>query len=108
MITYMQRVGTQNGADYSSSVLSTSFTKKSSSSRVKIVYYDNLRTYGSNKWCRWEVKVNGKSCAAPLAGSIYTKVNDNDHYPASIVGECPGIGAGSHKLTVAITRGSGS
>jgi len=107
-MSYLQRVGTDNGSDQSSNVLSLGFTKKRGNTHTRILYYDNLRVYGSNKWCRWEVKVDGKSCAAPLAGSIYTKVNDNDHYPANIVGECPGIGAGKHTLTVAITRGSGS
>lgn len=107
-MSYLQRVGTDNGSDASSNVLSLKFTKKKGNTHTRILYFDNLRVYGSNKWCRWEVRVDGKSCAAPLAGSIYTKVNDNDHYPASIVGECPGIGAGSHTLTVAITRGSGS
>merc|ERR1711934_514288 len=107
-MSYLQRVGTDNGSDQSSNVLSLQFTKKKGNTHTRILYYDNLRVYGSNKWCRWEVKVDGKSCAAPLAGSIYTKVNDNDHYPASIVGECPNVGAGSHKLTVAITRSSGA
>ena len=63
MITYMQKVGTDSSSDSTSSVLSTSFTKKSSSSSVRILYYDNLRVVGTNKWCRWEVKVDGKSCA---------------------------------------------
>merc|ERR1712203_908524 len=41
------------------------------------------------------------------AGSVYTKVSDNDHYPATIVGECPNVKPGNHKVTIAITRSSG-
>ena len=108
MITYMQHVGTDNASDGTSSVLTTSFTKKSSASSVRILYYDNLRVIGSSKWCRWEVKVDGKSCAAPLAGSLYTLSGDNDHYPATIVGECPDVAAGKHSINVAVTRASGA
>jgi hypothetical protein len=84
------------------------FTKKKASAHTRILYFDNLRVYGSAKWCRWEAKVDGKSCAAPLAGSIYTKAGDNDHYPATIVGECPNVKAGNHKITIAVTRSSGA
>ena len=110
MITYMQKVGTDSSSDGTSSVLSTSFTKKSSSSSssVRILYYDNLRVVGTDKWCRWEVKVDGKSCAAPLAGSVHTKSNDNDHYPATIVGECPGLSAGKRNINVALSRSAGA
>jgi len=108
MITYTQRVGTDSASDGTSSVLTTSFTKKSSSSSVRILYYDNLRVIGSGRWCRWEMKVDGKSCAAPLAGSVHTNSGDNDHYPATIVGECPGVAAGKHTINVAVTRSSGA
>ena len=108
MVTYMQRINTDNGSDGTSSVLSTSFTKKSSSSSVRILYYDNLRVIGHGKWCRWEVKVNGKSCPVPLAGSVYTYRNDNDHYPGMIVGECFGVKAGHNGITIALTRNSGA
>lgn len=107
-ISYMQKVGTDNGADQTSSVLTHSFTKKSADSKLRILYYDNLRVVGSNKWCRWEVKVDGKSCPAPLAGSVYTKAGDNDHYPATILGECLGVAAGKHNVNVALTRSSGA
>ena len=108
MFTYMQKVGTDNGSDSHSSVLSHSFTKKSTKSSVRILYYDNLRVVGSGKWCRWEVKVDGKSCTAPLAGSVHTNSNDNDLYPGTIVGECLGLSAGKHNINVALTRSSGA
>jgi len=109
MITYMQRVGTDNGSDSSNNILATSFTKKSGAvgSTVRILYYDNLRVYRGG-WCRWEVRVDGKSCPAPLAGSIHTQNNDNDHYPATIVGECPGLSAGKHNIAIAVRRSGGS
>merc|ERR1719174_3222510 len=108
MVTYMQRINTDNGSDGTSSVLATSFTKKSSSSSVRILYYDNLRVIGHGKWCRWEVKVNGRSCPVPLAGSVHTLRSDNDHYPGSIVGECLGVKAGRNGINIAITRNSGA
>ena len=108
MMTYMQKVGTDNGSDQSKSVLASSFTKKSSSSSVRILHYDNLRVIGNGKWCRWEVTVDGKSCPVPVAGSVYTKAGDNDHYPATILGECPGLAAGKHKINIALTRYSGA
>merc|ERR1711964_467767 len=97
-----------HSADASNNILSTTFTKKQAATTTRILYFDNLRTYGSEKWCRWEARVDGKSCAAPLAGSVYTKVNDNDHYPATIVGECPNLKAGKHTITIAVTRSSGA
>lgn len=103
MITYMQRVNTANGSDSSNSVLATSFVKKSAASNVRILYYDNLRVI--RNWCRWEVRVDNKSCPAPLAGSVHTNNGDNDHYPATIVGECPGLSAGKHNINIKVTRG---
>merc|ERR1712146_709219 len=70
-ITYLQRVGTDNGSDGSGNVLSMAFTNKTSSPYTRILYFDNLRVVGSNRWCRWEARVDGKSCAAPLAGRVH-------------------------------------
>ena len=108
MITYFQKTSTDNSADNSHSVLSMTFTKKSSTSVARILYYDNLRVIGSGKWCRWEVKVDGRSCKVPLAGSVHTNNNDNDHYPATILGECTGLRKGGRKIRVAVTRSSGA
>ena len=108
MITYMQKVVTSSAAEVSNSLHSHSFTKQLSSSSVRILYYDNLRVMGDKKWCRWEVKVDGKSCSAPLAGSVHTNSNDNDLYPGTIVGECLGLSAGKHNINVALTRSSGA
>merc|ERR1712151_719256 len=107
-ISYMQRVGTDNGSDQSSNILSHSCTKRSSSPHTRILYFDNLRVIGHGKWCRWEARVDGKSCPAPLAGSVYTHNSDNDHYPATIVGECPGVSAGNHQVQIYVTRNGGA
>jgi hypothetical protein len=107
-ITYMQRVNTDKSSDYSNNLLSMSFVKKTQKSVMRILYYDNLRVIGSGKWCRWEVKVDGRSCKVPLAGSVHTKSGDNDHYPATILGECFGLKQGGRKLRVAVTRSSGA
>ena len=46
MITYMQKVDTENGLDEAASVLASSFTKQSSASSARILHYDNLRVIG--------------------------------------------------------------
>ena len=107
-MSYMQRVGTDTGSDGSSNILSHSFTKKTATPHLRILYFDNLRVIGHGKWCRWEATVDGKSCPAPLAGSVYTHNQDNDHYPGTIVGECPGVSAGNHQIRIRLTRNSGA
>ena len=107
-ITYAQAVNTDKCDDYSNNLLGMSFTKKSEKSIMRILYYDNLRVIGSGKWCRWEVKVDGRSCKVPLAGSVHTSSGDNDHYPATIVGECVNLRKGLRKIKIAVTRSSGA
>merc|ERR1719261_2354120 len=107
-ISYMQRVGTDTGSDGSSNILSHSFKKKTSTPHLRILYFDNLRVIGHGRWCRWEARVDGKSCPAPLAGSVYTHNSDNDHYPATIVGECPGVSPGNHQVQIYVTRNGGA
>ena len=74
------------------------------------MYYDSFRVMGASaKWCRWEVKVDGKSCTTPLAASVFTKSGDNDLYPGTILGECLGVASGMHSVDVALTNsGSGA
>ena len=108
LVMYMQKANTNSASDASSSLLTYSFTKRSSYSSVRILYYDNLRVEGDHKWCRWEVKVDGMSCAAPLAASIYHYPDDNDQYPGAILGECLGVSAGKHKINIALTNSAGA
>ena len=106
MITYVQNVSTDTKDNKSSSVLSHTFAKNSSSSSIRILYHDNLGVVGNDTWCRWEVKVDGKSCKQPLAGLVFTAGGgDKDLYPATIVGECPDLSAGKHRIDVALTSG---
>ena len=107
MVTYQQRVGTDDSSSSSSKpVATTTFNKQSSSSGLRILYFDNLRVFarGEDAWCRWEVKVDGKSCKVPLAGSVHTKSGDNDFYPRTILGECSDVGAGEHRINIMLTR----
>jgi hypothetical protein len=108
LITYSQKLGTDNGADSSASVNSMSFKKLSAKSTIRIVYYDNLRVIGHGKWCRWEARVDYKSCPAPISASLHTYNNDNDHYPHIIMGECPGVKKGDRKIDIGVTRSSGA
>ena len=108
LITYFQKTGTDKGEDTSDNIVGMKFIKQSPRSILRILYYDNLRVIGSGKWCRWEVKVDGRSCKVPLAGSVHTNNNDNDHYPATILGECTGLRKGGRKIRVAVTRSSGA
>ena len=52
--------------------------------------------------------MDGKSCPVPVAGSVHTNAGDNDHYPAMILGECPGLAVGKHNINIALTRSSGA
>lgn len=105
LVSYFQAVGTDSSADKSNALLSLAFTKvnDASKSTLRILYYDNLRNIGHGTVCRWETLVDGKSCPVPIAGSLHTHKDENDHVPATILGQCPGIGAGSHKITVKLS-----
>jgi len=107
MVTYQQKVGTDDNSDSTTRPVATAtFNKQSSSSGLRILYFDNLRVIstGGDAWCRWEVKVDSKSCKVPLAGSVHTKDGDSDFYPGTIVGECAGIAKGEHKISVMLTH----
>jgi hypothetical protein len=85
------------------------FTKKSSSSLLKVTYADNLRVYGNGKWCRWTIKIDGRDCKVPIYNTKHTTAtSDNDHTPHAIVGTCSGLKAGGHTMTIALTRSSGA
>jgi len=110
LISYQQKVRTDQGSDYSDSVLSFKFKKHKPNKNwiMRILYYDNLRVVGSGKWCRWEVMVDSSPCPVPIAGSVYTNSGDNDHYPATMMGECAGFEPGNLQIDVAVTSSSGA
>ena len=108
MVTYMQQdVGSGITSEQGKSLRSHSFTKQLPSSSVRILYYDNFRVKGASTWCRWELTVDGKSCTTPLARSVHTGINEDDHYPGTILGECLGLASGKHSVDVALSS-SGS
>jgi hypothetical protein len=83
------------------------FTKKQSSSRMMLTYNDNLRVYGHNKACRWEIFVDGRSCpSGRIAGDIYN-VNDNAHRHHNLVGFCDKLSAGKHKMDIRVAQTPG-
>jgi len=110
LISYQQKTRTDQGSDYSDSVLSFKFKKQKPHRNwiMRILYYDNLRVIGSDKWCRWEVMVDSAPCPVPIAGSVYTKSGDNDHYPATMMGECAGLEPGNLQIDIAVTSSSGA
>lgn len=105
-VTYYTQIAhtSVDGADVKPNVRQFSFTKKTAATNLLITYFDNFRVIGSGRWCRWEIKIDGWSCRIPLANNVYTNSGENDHHPGTVIGQCPGISAGQHTLTVALTR----
>eukprot|EP00497_Spongosphaera_streptacantha_P003414 TRINITY_DN40_c0_g1_i1.p1 TRINITY_DN40_c0_g1~~TRINITY_DN40_c0_g1_i1.p1 ORF type:complete len:562 (-),score=131.71 TRINITY_DN40_c0_g1_i1:146-1831(-) len=101
MITYSQLLSSK-GDDVNPAIRTMNFKKKEEDTNLRILYFDNLRVATAG-WCRWELKVDGESCPTPLAGSVHTATGENDHHPGTVMGECPGVKAGDHALTVALT-----
>jgi len=82
------------------------FTKAKTHTKIRISYTDNLRTYGSAKGCRWEIRVDGSSCpnqaliyddyAAPRGDNAHT----NTYTSRTVVGYCSGVAVGSHTIGI--------
>jgi len=103
-ITYLQQgVSTIFDEDNSAALMTMTFEKQSVASTLRILYFDNFRVVGNGRWCRWEVKIDGASCPAPLAASVHTYNGENDHHPGTVLGECDGIADGSHALSIAVS-----
>jgi predicted Fe-Mo cluster-binding NifX family protein len=77
-----------------------SFSKAKTNTKIRISYTDNLRTNGSNKACRWEIRVDGGSCPNQALVYNYYTVNDNIHRSRTVVGYCSGVAAGSHTIGI--------
>merc|ERR1712139_151915 len=85
------------------------FSKKIAASVVKVMYAESMRVYGNGKWCRWTIKIDGKNCNPTVYNSKHTSSTaDNDHTPHAMVGSCKGISAGSHTMTIALSRNGGA
>ncbi|HDN28011.1 MAG TPA: hypothetical protein ENG03_13160, partial [Thioploca sp.] len=64
-----------------------SFTKAKTNTKIRISYTDNLRTAGTGKACRWEIRVDGRSCPnQALIYDDYASKDDNTHSSRTVVG----------------------
>jgi len=101
-IAYATGNGPNDGTDVGqikSRVLS--FNKAKTSTKIRISYTDNLRVIGTNKACRWEIRVDGTSCPSQaLIYDYYAKKDDNTHRSRTVVGYCSGVAAGSHTIGI--------
>ena len=77
------------------------FFKKEASSKIRILYSDNMRVYGQNKACRWHLKIDGTDCED---GSLFTDRHDgsssNVHSTSTAVGYCSNLQSGWHTIHV--------
>jgi len=76
------------------------FTKAKTNTKIRISYTDNLRIVGTTKACRWEIRVDGRSC--PNQTLIYdVHVQSVQTLRVStVVGYCSGVAAGSHTIGI--------
>lgn len=82
---------------------SFSFTKQGSSSRVKITWTDNIRSYLQPGSCAWHLTIDGNSCSpSPLILNTYNNAQNssNIHITASTTQVCEGLASGTHSLIV--------
>ena len=78
-----------------------SFSKAKTDTKIRISYTDNLRTHGNAKGCRWEIRVDGRSCPnQALVYDDYASANDNTHSSRTVAGYCSGVAAGSHTIGI--------
>jgi flagellar biosynthesis chaperone FliJ len=78
-----------------------SFTKAKTNTQIRISYTDNWRTYGTGKGCRWEIRVDGRSCPnQALVYDDYAYKDDNTFSSRKVIGYCSGIAAGSHTIGI--------
>ncbi|KOR33592.1 hypothetical protein TI05_00070 [Achromatium sp. WMS3] len=81
------------------------FTKAKATTKLRISYTDNFRTKGTFKACRWEIRVDGKSCPKqPLIYDDYAASNGNTHSSHTIVGYCSGLAAGTHTIGIWVSN----
>ncbi|MDP7457162.1 MAG: hypothetical protein QGH47_00405 [Candidatus Woesearchaeota archaeon] len=83
------------------------FNKKKDNTAVRIGYTDNLRVYGTNNACSWEIKVDSVSC--PGGALIYDYYvyaatgYENTHRSYGVFGYCEGLSAGDHQFQVYVS-----
>jgi Skp family chaperone for outer membrane proteins len=77
------------------------FNKAKTSTKIRISYTDALRTWGTQKGCRWEIRLDGHSCPnQALVYDDYAWKEDNTHTSRTVVGYCSGVAAGSHTIGI--------
>jgi len=108
LITYLQGHHKVDGGENKAMAHRTfTFVKKEANTNVRITYFDNFRTIKHGQWCRWEVRVDNKSCTNKIANNQYTLNDENDHHPGTVIGNCPGLAKGTHTVSVQLNN-SGS
>jgi len=82
------------------------FTKAKTHTKIRISYTDNLTTVlltvgKYRKSCRWEIRVDGRSCPnQALVYDYYAHHHDYIHQSSTVVGYCSGVAAGSHTIGI--------
>ncbi|HDN27297.1 MAG TPA: hypothetical protein ENG03_09430 [Thioploca sp.] len=82
------------------------FTKAKTHTKIRISYTDNLTTVlltvgKYRKSCRWEIRVDGRSCPnQALVYDYYANYKDYIHQSSTVVGYCSGVAAGSHTIGI--------
>ena len=104
-ITYSSGNGPNDGGDNNQIESRVHmFEKYREDTDLRIFYSDNHRVLGTNKACRWEVKIDGESCASTkLYGDRHDANGSNVHASSSIIGYCEGIGKGEREISVWVT-----
>ncbi len=76
------------------------FTKAKTPTKIRINYTDSLRVRGNNKICRWEIRVDGRSCPnQALVYDVHTQSLQTLRI-STVVGYCSGVAAGSHTIGI--------
>ncbi|WP_133510966.1 hypothetical protein [Candidatus Thiosymbion oneisti] len=101
-ITYTSKLGPEDGKE--SGALEgrkLTFNKHKKDSVIRIGYTDNFRVIGERKACRWEIKVDGKSC--PSGKLVYDRHdgnNSNVRTSNHVIGYCENLPKGNHTIKV--------
>lgn len=96
--------------NWAASGVKFSFTKKSSTSILKITYNDNMRTMHAKRdtACTFSIFIDQKPCAkpTPIEGSVYIRkpAPHNPHRQRSIIGVCRAVGW-TKELSTPIKKG---
>lgn len=104
-LAYVTGNGPEDGTDVGFVAGRTlTFTKQEASTKIRISYTDNLRTYcpSAGKCCRWSFRIDGNNCPSQFLGyDFYCGVaGENQHVARTLVGYCGSLGAGSHTLQI--------